>query len=242
MLRDMIMRNGRENIGFGWVLLEPMLLCSGVIVVWSVVGAHGNEGISIVEMVLTGYMPLTLWRHMTNSTMGIFARAVPLLYHRQITPFDILIAKLALEFIATTAAFAFVWSALYTMGLVSSVANLGLLMVGWSMMGLLGLAGGALLATATERWEAADRFVQPLQYLIVPLSGCFFLADWVPTWGRDILLLNPMVHCYEVLRAGYFGNALTFHYDFGYFFACAFVLLFVGILCIKWVRPWIRIS
>lgn len=244
MLRDMVMRNGRENIGFAWVLLEPMILTAGVMMVWSVaaVGGKGKEGINVIEMVLTGYMPLTLWRHMTNPAVGLFTRSVPLLYHRSITPFDILMGKLALEFIGTSAAFAFVWSTLYLMGLVSPIANLGLLMLGWSMMGLLSLAGGAFLATLTERWEAAERFVQPSQYLMVPMSGCFFLVDWVPPWAQAILLLNPMVHCFEALRAGYFGASLTLHYDFGYFFACAFVLLFLGVLCVKGIRPWIRIS
>ena len=242
MLRDMIMRNGRENIGFGWVLLEPMILCVGVMLIWSLIGGHGHDGISIIEMVLTGYMPLTLWRHLTNSAVGMFARSVPLLYHRRVSPFDILLSKIFLEFIGTTAAFALVWAILYSMGFVSGVVDLGLVIVGWIMMGLLGVGGAALLATATERWEAAERFIQPAQYLLVPISGCFFLVDWAPSWAVDILLLNPMVHCYEVIRAGFFGETIQFHYDFGYFFACAFVLVFAGTLCINWVRPLIRIN
>jgi capsular polysaccharide transport system permease protein len=109
-------------------------------------------------------------------------------------------------------------------------------------MGLLGLGGGALMATATERWEPAERFVQPSQYLMVPLSGCFFLTDWVPPWAQHLLLLNPMVHSYEVVRAGFFGDLHTFHYDFGYFFACAFVLVFLGLFFVARIKPWIRIS
>ena len=35
MLRDAMMRYGRENIGFVWVILEPMLLCTGVMILWS---------------------------------------------------------------------------------------------------------------------------------------------------------------------------------------------------------------
>lgn len=245
MLRDMLMRHGRDNIGFGWVILEPMILTAGVMIVWTIMAGgvdKGKGGINVVEMVLTGYMPLTLWRHMTNPSIMLFRRSVPLLYHRQITLFDILLSKLSLEFIGASAAFVFVWSSLYALGVVSGIYNLSLLIAGWLMMAFLGLAGGALIVAITERWEAAERFIQPSQYLMVPISGCFFLLDWLPTWAQDALLYNPMVHCFEVFRAGYFGSALTFHYEFGYFAVVAFVLLFFGVLAVHHIRQWVQIS
>ena len=54
---------------------------------------------------MSGYIPLTLWRHMTNSMIMIFRRSSALLYHRSISLFDIMLAKFALEFIATSGAF-----------------------------------------------------------------------------------------------------------------------------------------
>lgn len=245
MLRDMLMRHGRENIGFGWVIFEPMILTAGVMVIWTISAGgidKGKGGINVVEMVLTGYMPLTLWRHITNPSVMLFRRSVPLLYHRQVTLFDILFSKHFLEFIGATAAFVLVWGSLYIIGVVSGIYNLGLLIAGWLMMALLSVAGGALIVAYTERWEAAERFIQPSQYLMVPMSGCFFLLDWLPPWAQDVLLWNPMVHCFEVFRAGYFGPSLTFHYDFGYFFVTVFVLLFLGILAVHHIRRWVQIS
>ena len=244
MLRDMMMRHGRDNIGFGWVILEPMILTVGVMIVWTVAagGLKGKGGLNVVELVLTGYMPLTLWRHMTNPSVMLFRRSVALLYHRQISIFDILFSKLFLEFIGATAALCFVWTTLFLIGIVSPVSDFGLLVVGWLMMALLGLAGGSLIAALTERWEAAERFVQPSQYLMIPMSGAFFLLDWVPPWAQEALLWNPMVHCYEVFRAGYFGPPLTFHYDFSYFFSAVFVLLFLGLLSVHGIRHRIQIS
>jgi capsular polysaccharide transport system permease protein len=244
MIRDVLMRNGRHNIGFGWVLLEPMILCVGVMIVWTVAGAkaHGGEGLTAVEMVLTGYMPLTLWRHMTNKSICLFRQSTTLLYHRTITLFDILFAKLFLEFITTTIAFAFVWGVLFMAGMVPAINNVGLALVGWLMMGMLGFAGGSLFVYVTERWETAERFVQPSQYLMVPMSGCFFLMDWAPPWAREILLLNPMIHSFEVLRLGFFGPVVSFYYDLPYFFVCTFVFLYLGIVGVSRVRPWIQIS
>jgi capsular polysaccharide transport system permease protein len=56
------------------------------------------------------------------------------------------------------------------------------------------------------------------------------MVDWLPKWAQEAILLNPMVHCYEVFRAGYFGASVVAHYSFGYFSACTFVLTFTAFL------------
>lgn len=241
-LRDLMMRYGRNNVGFIWAILEPLLLTVGVMIVWSVTMPSTRHGVRIVEMVLTGYMPLTLWRHMTNAPMSIFRRSAPLFYHRTITPFDVLVSRLGLEFIATSTAFLMVWGGLYTAGVVSGIARLDLLLIGWGMMTWLAFGCGMIIAVVTERSEAAERFIPPLQYVSLPISGAFFMVDWLPSWAQHAVLLNPMVHCYEVFRAGYFGESQTTYYDVPYFAVWAMILSFIGMLCIQRVRAWIRLQ
>jgi capsular polysaccharide transport system permease protein len=67
MIREMMMRYGRDNLGFLWVFLEPMLLCVGVMLLWTLIHAPFEHGLTVVALVLTGYMPLTLWRHTTTN-------------------------------------------------------------------------------------------------------------------------------------------------------------------------------
>lgn len=242
MLRDMMLRYGRENIGFVWVVLEPMILTAGVMVIWTVTMGNTKNGLKLIELVLTGYMPLTLWRHMTNCCITIFRRSASLLYHQSIGLYDILIARLLLEFIATSAAFLVVWGTLYTLGLVAGIASLDRLLLGWCMMGWLATTGAFLLATITEVSETSERFVQPFQYLSIPLSGAFSPVDWLPQWAQEILLLNPMVHCYEAFRAGFFGPSYVAHYSLPYFCSFTFVLTFVAVISVHWIRPRVQIN
>jgi len=242
VLRDLMMRYGRNNIGFVWAILEPLLLTVGVMIVWSFTMGETRHGMKLVEIVLTGYMPLTLWRHMTNSSITIFRRSAPLFYHRAITPIDILVSRFSLEFIATSTAFLVVWGGLYTAGIVSAIARLDLLLIGWVMMAWLASGCGTIIAVVTERSETAERFIQPLQYVLIPISGVFFMVDWLPSWAQQAVLLNPMVHCYEVFRAGFFGEAVTTYYDFAYFSIWALGLSFVGALCMQRVRAWVRLQ
>lgn len=241
MKRDLMMRYGRDNIGFVWVILEPMILTCGVMIIWSASGSYRN-GITAVEIVLTGYMPLTLWRHLTGPVVNLFHNSWPLLYHRKISLLDLTIARQGLELIATTAALVVVWGVLSISGLISEVAKWDLFLLGWFMMAAIGAGFGALIAALTEVTETVERFIQPFQYLNIPISGAFFMVDWLPTWAQRVISYHPLVHCYEVFRAGFFGDALVTHYDLTYFFQCAFGVVFIGIAAVAAVRARVRLS
>lgn len=240
LVRDLMMRYGRDNIGFVWVILEPMILTVGVMIVWSAMG-HSSRGIKVVELVLTGYMPLTLWRHLTGPVVGMFRANVGVLFHRRITLVDLVVARQALEIIATTTALLVVYAVLLMAGFIDSLHRLDLVLLGWLMMAWIGAVFGAMLAAFTEKHEVAERFVQPLQYLNVPISGSFFLVDWMPDWAQQLILLHPLVHCYEVFRAGYFGDSIVTHYNLPYFFTCAFLFTFIGIRWVQKVREHVRL-
>ena len=142
LLRDMMMRSVWNNVGFIWAFLEPMILTVGVYGVWSLVGAS-KHGFGVAELVLTGYLPLTLWRHLSNSPVHLFRHNAPLLYHRHVTLFD-LIAKpgKGLELIGTTAALVVIYSVLNLCGIVDQIQRPDLLLMGWFMMAWIGAAAG----------------------------------------------------------------------------------------------------
>ena len=115
-------------------------------------------------------------------------------------------------------------------------------LAGWLFTGWF-YGGVALLASAwTEYWEPAEKFIQPGQYLSMPLSGTFFLVDWMPAGAQHVLLLNPAVHCYEMFRAGFFGEAVTTHYDVGYLTAWCIAFTLLGAAAIYRARDRIQVN
>ncbi len=241
-IRELMVRYGRENIGFAWAILEPMILTCGVMVVWTVMGGHSKDGVKAVELVFTGYMPLTLWRHLTGPVINMFRSNASLLYHQRITLLDMVMARQLLELCGTTAALAVIYSTLLLFGMIEGAVDYSLVFLGWLMMAWIGSAVGALLAAITERYEVAERFVMPFQYLNIPISGAFYMVDWLPPWAQHAISWHPLVHVYEVFRAGYFGPMVVTHYDLFYFSVCAFILSFLGLRAVQRVRPHVRLQ
>ena len=229
MIRELMMRYGRGNIGFLWLVLEPMILCAGVIGLRWLIQAHQDRGVPLVALLLSGYMPLTLWRHITGKSVFVFRRYVGMLYHRNLTVLDIFATTMALEFVGCTVAYIVNYFALMLVGALDPIRDYGLVIQGWCLMGFLAVGVGAGMAVVTEQYEAAERFVLPLQYLIMPISGFMYMADWLPGYARNIALYIPMLHCFEITRRGFFGDAIPTHYTASYpiLFASVFLAIFL---------------
>jgi capsular polysaccharide transport system permease protein len=222
IIRDLMGRFGRNHLGFVWTILEPMILCVGVMTIWSMIRESMVHGIPIVAFVFTLYMPLTLWRHLTGPLARLMRNNAGMLYHRPVSKGHILLARCVLEFFSTTAALLIIYFVLVSASLVEPIKDPGLALAGWLFTGWYFGAQGLLISAWTEIWEPAEKFIQPSNYLQLPLSGAFLLVDWLPDYGRKLMLLNPSVHCYEMFRAGFFGEEITTHYDAVYLSAwCA---------------------
>jgi capsular polysaccharide transport system permease protein len=213
IIRDLMVRFGRHHLGFIWTILEPMILCAGVMLLWSMLREPVIHGMPLAAFVLTGYMPLTLWRHLQAPMTRILRGNASLLYHRPVSHAHIMLARGFLEFFSTSAALMVIYFVVTTTGVVEPVADPGLALAAWLSAGWYFAAGGMLIGAWTEYWEPAEKFIQPAMYLQLPLSGAFFMVDWMPAYAQKLLLLNPAVHCWEMFRAGFFGDAITTHHD-----------------------------
>ncbi len=216
IIRNLMVHYGRDNIGFLWLILEPMILCAGVISLRWFIQGHEDHGIALVPFLLSGYMPLTLWRHLTNGNTYLIRRNGGLLFHRRITVLDLYLATMAQEFIGCTLAFVVNYTALLFMGALDPIKDVGVFAGGWCLMAALGMGAGAAIIVLSENYEWFERFLQPFQYLMLPICGFFFMVDWLPENVQKLAWWVPTVHCYEMIRDGFFGEAVQTHYNPAY--------------------------
>lgn len=242
VIRDLMQHYGRANIGFLWVVVEPLILATGVMLIWHFVKPASEHGVPILKIVFTAYLPLTLWRHLSNSGIRVFSSNIGLLYHRHVTLLDIVLARLTLETFGTTTAMLFSYSVLVAIGALDVPADPTWVLCGWLSMAVLGGGTSMIFSILTEYSETTERFIQPIQYLILPLSGAFFMVDWLPNFTQDLALLNPTVHCYEMFRAGILGDEYTTHFTAWYPGLFGLVLFAIGLYFLDSVRDSLRMS
>lgn len=225
MMREIVTRFGREGFGFLWVIGEPLLFCFGVIVLWSFLKPAYEHGVRIGPFVMTGYMCLMLIRHMLSMSVGALQANTGLLYHRQITPLHIYIARNLMEFLGATAAFILVYTALIAMRQVGLPHDWLLLYAGWLVMAWVSFGVAFTFSALAIRYEVLERVVAVISYVMIPFSGAFLMVDWIPAKYREMYLLVPMPHGVEMVRAAVFGEFVPTHYH-------AFYALFVGTILV----------
>lgn len=236
MLRELITRYGRKGLGFAWVIGEPLLFCLGVLVLWSVARPDYEHGIRMGPFVMTGYMCLLLLRHQITLSLSALQANVGLLHHRGIAVLHLYIARNILEFLGTTAAFVVVYGVLMVLGQVGWPANLLLLYGGWFLLAFMAAGLAMIFAALAIRYDVMERIVPLFTYILIPMSGVFFMAAWVPAAYRDAFLLIPLPHVVEMVRAGVFGEFVETHFNPLYALGWAAVFNVTGLLLLGGAR------
>jgi capsular polysaccharide transport system permease protein len=236
MLRELATRYGRNNIGFLWVVFEPLSFCVGVLIMYRAIRGQYDQGLELIPFMLTGYMPTILVRHMVMYSVNAAKINNGLLYHSVITVLDLFLARIILEFIGVTLAFFLVGGLLLTFGFIKMPVNPWLVYQGWFITGFTACGMALMVGAISEIFEVVERIIGLTLYLLVPLSGTFFIADWLPEGVRKFALLLPFLNCAEMVRSGFFGPAMNAHYDENYTIACAAVMTLAGLLLVQQVR------
>ena len=90
-------RTGHRNLGFAWLICEPLVFAFPVIAVWSYVRAPFEHGVPMVAFVWSGYLPVLIFRHITGGAMLSLRGNAALFYHSRVTPLDVFIGRQGLE-------------------------------------------------------------------------------------------------------------------------------------------------
>jgi ABC-type polysaccharide/polyol phosphate export permease len=233
VLREMLTRYGRNNIGFLWLFVEPLLF---TLVVISVKGARigvYKDLISGVAFAVTGWPALMLWRNMPNRCMGALKSNRSLLHHRQVTIPDIFMARIVVEFMAASTSFIFITAGFYALGRLMAPEDILKVVAAWLLLAWFGAGLALTLGSLSERFVVLENLWRPMSYILMPLSGIAFLVETLPPNLQELVLWIPMLNCVELLRDGWFGSLFQAHYDIGYVVIFNLCLSFVGLSLLR---------
>ena len=216
LMREVLTRFGRHNIGFLWLFVEPMMFTLGVTALWTITNSSHGSDLPIVAFALTGYSCVLLWRNMPARCIGSVGPNLSLMYHRNVKIVDIFAARLILEASGASISFAILSILFIFIGMLDPPEDVLQVIAGWILLAWFGAALATFLGAVSEDSEIVEKLWHPASYLLFPLSGAAFIVDALPTAAQNVVLYLPMVHGVEFIREGYFGSKIHAHYDMGY--------------------------
>jgi capsular polysaccharide transport system permease protein len=235
LMREIITRYGRHNLGFLWLFFEPMLFTGGVLTVRSLLHAQ-ESGWPLAPFCVTGYATVLMWRN----TIGRSGNAVEpnrsLLHHRNVRVLDLYLARMLLEIAGTSMSFAFLYSALMLVGAVPVPADVSQMLLAWGLLVWFSVSMALVVGPLATLSDAFERFWHVFAYLFLPASGAFFSVQHLAPSLQAVAVWVPTVTCTELLRAGVFGPSYTPYTAIPYVLCLNLALMLPGLWLIRVVQ------
>ena len=105
LMREIITRFGRRNLGVLWLVAEPMIFTLFVAGLWTAIGGHRAPGMTVVGFAVTGYSSVLMWRNSVSHNVHAVRENINLLYHRNVHLYDVFLARVTIEIAGATASF-----------------------------------------------------------------------------------------------------------------------------------------
>jgi len=212
ILRETRARFGKHRLGYLWAFLEPVFFIGTFYLIYLIAQRRLPAGMDIISFITTGLLPFQVFRNISKKTMNATGGNKPLLTYPKVKPFDLVVARFILEAATFTTIF-LVLLAVSTYfappgreidDVLGIVMGLGLAIGFGGAVGVT-FSGIALLAPAFERVQSI--IMRPLFWI----SGVFFTANQLPSWGRAYLMWNPILHAVEMVRDGFFTSYTAYY-------------------------------
>ncbi|MES2491943.1 MAG: ABC transporter permease [Pseudomonadota bacterium] len=242
VMRELHTRFGRENIGYLWIFAEPMLLAVAVGALHSRQHVPIAGGVRSIPFAIAGYTLFIMFRSMVSRAETLLEANRPLLNHRRVTIFDMLLARALLEAASTALVLTLLLGGAWVLDLFDAPPDLLLMAGAVGLLAWFSFALSMIVTTLAHESPMAGRLIHPVLYLSMPLSGAFFTMLWMPEGLRDVLAWVPTVPMFEMIRQGMFAGYPDDYAGALYPVACCAVLTLLGLAGLRILRPRVQLA
>lgn len=241
-MRELHTRYGRNNIGYLWLIGEPLLLATVIGALHAFKPGHLGSTMPPVGFSLVGYCVFIIFRGIFNRAESLLESSLPLLYHRMISVLNLSIARVVIEGAGCVSSFILLYTLAILGGYTELPARPLYAIGGVAAMIWISFALGLNVTAITHDRPTLGRLVHPISYFMMPLSGAFFAVEWLPVPLQNVANWVPLVNIFEFIRYGMFEGASARHLFPGYFVACCAIFTYTGLIGIRRVRSRIHLG
>ena len=235
ILRELMTRFGRRGGGFIWIFIEPALFIAAIATFRYIWRGGFRHDFHPVVFIVVSLLPFIMFRHIVARAADAVNANRSLLYHRQVTALDVMLARNILE-VGVTVTIAFVALVLCGVYLDDWPDNPLLWAFALLLSALLANGIGLIIGAIGAISSFTRMLVRPVIIILLPISGAMWMLQDLPADFREGALWIPMVSIHEAMREAHFGHRITSYYDLGY--VCLWILgtTLVGLAAVRAVR------
>ncbi len=242
IMRELHTRYGRDNIGYLWLIGEPLMLATVIGAFHTGSSDHFSSDLRPVPFAVLGYVVYIIFRGMFNRADGTLEANRPLLYHRMVSLLDVMIAKGVIEAAGCVVTLILLLAGCVALGFGEAPERPLWLMAGVALMCWLSFAASLIVVAYTYESPLLERLVHPFSYFMMPICGAFYTLSWLPNPFRGWMEWNPMVIIFEISRYGLFKAGDPRYVQPIYVVACCTALTYWGLIGIRRTRRRIHLS
>ena len=229
ILRETRTTFGSSQLGYLWAILNPTLGITVLVFIFTTIGREPPFGQSLALFFATGLLAFEWYRKLSSSLMMVFDSNRGLLSYPLVQAIDAVIARYALISATYLLVIVLCFSTLMMLALAESPAHLEQILLAFTITSVLGLGIGlvnAVIYSLFKTWKHIESIIgRPLFFM----SGIFYIPRDFPKEIVDILAWNPVLHCVEWVREGYYPNYTSFVLDEFYLICWALGTILVGL-------------
>jgi capsular polysaccharide transport system permease protein len=205
-LREAVARLFSARAAWFWLIAEPAFHVTYLVFIYSVIRVRTIGGIDTAVWVVAGMLGFFMFRRTGTQVMNAVGSNRALFTYRQVKPVDTALVRGGVEgFLMVVIVF-------------MELAAFGLLghkvlpddpmqvFEAFFFLWLLGIGFGLITSVITELVPEAGSLIKLVMMPLYLLSGVMFSIGVLPPPYRDWLMLNPIAHGLEVVRAGFAGH------------------------------------
>jgi len=204
LLRETRTRFGAHQLGYLWALLEPMLMIITFFVMFAFIGRQAPDEMDLIGFLSTGIVPYVLFMNSVSRVAESINGNKGLLFYPHVQPLDLVYARTLLEFSTYIGVFVLLMGANAIYLQEFNIDSALQIVFGMALASLLGATLGLVLCSLALFSNFVERARGPILRPMFWVSGIFFTANQLPEAARDKVLYNPLLHCVELVRGGFY--------------------------------------
>lgn len=229
VLRETRATFGTSQIGYLWAIIIPGASISVLVFIFSFMGRHPPFGSSFALFFATGVLILEMFNKLSSSLMTVFEANRALLAYPPIKETDVLFARSILIAATYVVIMVIVFSGLIQLKMAEFPASIDKVMEAIMVTVFLGFGFGTLNAVVVSLWDSWRHIEKILTRPLFFLSGVFYVPSHLPSSAISILEWNPVLHCVEWMRNGFYPNYDSTVLDRGFLMETALALILFGL-------------